>query len=447
MRQRFGPDCYERVDVGLVASKRQAALNMFNDKERGRFVFLIENRACHPSIKLSSVDTIIIFGSDWNPFIDLRSLQRIYIDSKFQQLKVFRFYSSFTVEEKVLILAKQDMTLESNIRNTNRITSHMLLMWGASYLFNKLDEFHGFAIPTICSSTSDLSLFDDVVSELLTQLPPGADTNNKNICSVILDMQTGTIYPKDVSLLGELEMQSTDEELPHVFWSKLLERRYPLWKYLSGSSQRARKKVQHFDEILKAPEGQNNEARRKRKKVSNTTVDPISTKTWLEDKRKVVASECEAKMPDSAMIAQGSSGSSLFCSKESPIFSVKEKKDSGVVWIDFNYLVALKFFISHLGITRLPANIYDWHGFNMRPICNLSGLPGTQMIQSDGRRKLFDAQKSLHLLLKPAISRLCETLQLPVCSSQICHLLPFVSNLLNLIHIDKIFFFLPFFYV
>ncbi|XXG89638.1 hypothetical protein AAC387_Pa12g1592 [Persea americana] len=369
LRQRFGPDCYERVDVGLVASKRQAALNMFNDKERGRFVFLIENRACHPSIKLSSVDTIIIFGSDWNPFIDLRSLQRIYIDSKFQQLKVFRFYSSFTVEEKVLILAKQDMTLESNIRNTNRITSHMLLMWGASYLFNKLDEFHGFAIPTICSSTSDLSLFDDVVSELLTQLPPGADTNNKNICSVILDMQTGTIYPKDVSLLGELEMQSTDEELPHVFWSKLLERRYPLWKYLSGSSQRARKKVQHFDEILKAPEGQNNEARRKRKKVSNTTVDPISTKAWLEDKRKVVASECEAKMPDSAMIAQGSSGSSLFCSKESPIFSVKEKKDSG--------------------------------------------LPGTQMIQSDGRRKLFDAQKSLHLLLKPAISRLCETLQLP----------------------------------
>lgn len=342
LRQRFGPDCYERVDVGLLSSKKQAALNMFNDKDRGRFVFLIENRACLPSIKLSSVDTIIIFGSDWNPFNDLRSLQKIYIESQFQQLKVFRFYSFCTVEEKVLILAKQDMTLESNLRNINRSTNNILLTWGASYLFNKLDEFHGGTIPTSGSSTSDLSLLDDVVSDLLTKLPHGSDTNNINNCSVISEVQqTGTVYPKNVSLLGELEMQSTEEELPHLFWSKLLEGRYPLWRYLSGSSQRSRKKVQHFDEILKVPEAQNNEARRKRKKVANTTVGPVTPKTWLEDKRKVVASEGEARTPDSAMITRGSSGSSLPCSKESPVFSLQVNKESGGVRIELNLALSV----------------------------------------------------------------------------------------------------------
>ncbi|KAK6936069.1 Zinc finger, PHD-finger [Dillenia turbinata] len=94
IRQRFGPDSYERVDgVGIVASKRQAALNRFNQKESGRFVFLLENRACLPSIKLSSVDSIIIYGSDLNPVNDLRGIQKIRIDSQFEQIKIFRLYT------------------------------------------------------------------------------------------------------------------------------------------------------------------------------------------------------------------------------------------------------------------------------------------------------------------------------------------------------------------
>ncbi|KAK3042547.1 hypothetical protein RJ639_001541 [Escallonia herrerae] len=36
LRQRFGPDSYERVDGCLIPSKKQAALNKFNDKKSGR---------------------------------------------------------------------------------------------------------------------------------------------------------------------------------------------------------------------------------------------------------------------------------------------------------------------------------------------------------------------------------------------------------------------------
>ena len=62
-------------------------LDLFN-KQSDKFVFLIESRACLRGIKLSSVDTIILFDSDWDPLNDLRTLQKINIDSQFEQLKL-----------------------------------------------------------------------------------------------------------------------------------------------------------------------------------------------------------------------------------------------------------------------------------------------------------------------------------------------------------------------
>lgn len=41
-------------------------------------------------------------------------------------------------------------------------------------------------------------------------------------------------------------------------------------------------------------------------------------------------------------------------------------------------------------------------------------IPESNMFESEERRKLLDAQKSLHLHLKPEISKLCGILQLSV---------------------------------
>ncbi|KAJ0623609.1 putative DNA helicase [Helianthus annuus] len=65
--QRFGENSYEHVDgVPTISSKKQAAINMFN-KDMTKFIFLLESRAFPQSIKLSSVDAIIIFDSELNP--------------------------------------------------------------------------------------------------------------------------------------------------------------------------------------------------------------------------------------------------------------------------------------------------------------------------------------------------------------------------------------------
>ncbi|KAI5444598.1 hypothetical protein KIW84_013021 [Lathyrus oleraceus] len=99
--QRFGNNFYVRYGRGYILSKKQAVLAAFNDRESGRFVFLIESNACIPIIKLSSVDTVILFDSGLDQQNDLKCLQKMSISSKFNKLTVLRLYLYLTVEEKV----------------------------------------------------------------------------------------------------------------------------------------------------------------------------------------------------------------------------------------------------------------------------------------------------------------------------------------------------------
>ncbi|KAK4419209.1 Helicase protein MOM1 [Sesamum alatum] len=59
IHEKFGKDSFVRISEGISRSKRRAALKTFNDKGSGRFVCLMETRACLPSIKLASIDTVI----------------------------------------------------------------------------------------------------------------------------------------------------------------------------------------------------------------------------------------------------------------------------------------------------------------------------------------------------------------------------------------------------
>lgn len=262
-------------------AKKLAALNMFNDKERGRFVFLIENRACLPSVKLSSVDVTIIYGSDWNPLNDLRALQKITIEPQHDRIVVFRLYTSFTVEERLLIFAKQEMLLENNIENISPSVCHSLLGWGALHLFRLLDEFHKLGNSSACPEGSDNTLLTDDVMEILTNL--SACDSSK--CSVIVKaQQCGASYSRSIILDGEREGASPLEKDSHSFWSNLLDGRYPLWRYISDPSNtfRSRRKVQNLDESAIQPEPEYDQLKKKKKKANNNNiVDAIPSESWL----------------------------------------------------------------------------------------------------------------------------------------------------------------------
>uniref|UniRef100_A0A251SJT8 Putative helicase n=2 Tax=Helianthus annuus TaxID=4232 RepID=A0A251SJT8_HELAN len=266
VRQRFGADSYERVDAGMMLSKKQVALSNFNNKETGRFIFLLEHRACLPSIKLSSIDTIIIFDSDWNPANDLRVLQRIAIDSQSEQILTFRLYTSLTLEEKILRLAEHNVTIDSKLQNISRSTSDKLLMGDAAYLFKKLDEFHN-----DLNVSSDECWWNELVEEFVDLL--SYKCNEKDAGKLKIT-RAKPICGKNVTVQNELDGE------PHTFWRKLLAGRDPCWKYLSRSTprQRSSKRPQYFEETSKKTNVINDDVGRKRKKTTNNIIEPEASK-------------------------------------------------------------------------------------------------------------------------------------------------------------------------
>ncbi|XP_062172135.1 helicase protein MOM1 [Alnus glutinosa] len=364
LRQRFGPDSYERVEMGIHPSKKAAALNKFNNKECGRFVFLLEFRACLPSIKLSSVDTVIIFDSDWTPMNNLKALQKITLDSQLEQIKLFRLYSSFTVEENVLILAKQNKISDS-LQNIIQSTCHMLLMLGVSHLFDHLDKFHSANAPAPSASTvSGRSLLKDVVQEFLSILQNDEDTGTTNSSMILRVEQVGGTYSTS-SLPGERTVPLLDEAQPHIFWTKLLEGKHLQWKYPFGSSQRNRKRVYH--ELPKRPEVENDQVVKKRKKVLNSNVDPPSLKPGLEE--RIISGDNEG----ADTVTQS--------------------------------------------LCRSTALVNDSLHAQLAPttprlVNSISELLEGNMVESEDRRKLRNEQESLHLLLKPQIEKVCQILKL-----------------------------------
>ncbi|KAL0414342.1 UNVERIFIED_CONTAM: Helicase protein MOM1 [Sesamum radiatum] len=269
---------YERVDAGVILSKKQAAVNRFNKKETGQFVFLLDNRACSSVIKLSSLDIVVIYDSGWNPANDLRALQKISIDSKVEQIKVFRLYSSFTVEERPLLLAKQNLHLDNNLENFSWATSNSLLSWGALHLFNKLEEYHADSNSTSALNfSSEHLLLNEVTKEFQAILSESREDTDSNAVISKVKLGVGS-YSSDIPLIGEAQIQLKDGEEPHVFWKNLLDGKTPQWKHLRGPCPRNRKRVHYLDGSPRKPEIEKVDVVKKRKKLVNENLDPTLVK-------------------------------------------------------------------------------------------------------------------------------------------------------------------------
>ncbi|KAL7615548.1 hypothetical protein Lser_V15G02487 [Lactuca serriola] len=239
VHQRFGEDSYERVDGARMAQKsKQAAFNSFNNNPN-KFIFLLE-RSSQPSIKLSSVDIVIIFDSDLNPANDIRKLS-IDSDSQQKQTMIFRLYSKNTLEEKILKLAQQNVAVDSK---RSRLTCDALLMWGAKDLFQNLEKFHGESGKDISSQGN---LLKDVMEEFLYILS-NKGKNKDGEKSIITKVQTCGYYGNRNMPCGEIKNQLPDGEQPHVFWRNLLEGKYPQWKFVHVSTSRQRKRTHYYGE-------------------------------------------------------------------------------------------------------------------------------------------------------------------------------------------------------
>ncbi|KAJ8751378.1 hypothetical protein K2173_016575 [Erythroxylum novogranatense] len=364
VRQRFGVDSYERIDAFITPAKKQVKVHNFNNKQ-GMFILLLETRACSPTIKVSSVNTVIIYGSDWSPMNDLRNLQKITIEMQREQIKVFRLYSLYTVEEKALILGKQGKKLDSILQNMNSSTIHMLLIWGSSYLFENLANFHG------GSPLFENSLLD-VTRELSVIISGNTENGTDNLSQILKVKQKQGSYSVNFPLPGELKVQLMGEDPPHIFWKKLLEGKEPRWKYSSVSTQRIRKRSQLFD-LQQEIDIEGNKIPKKCKKLPTTSDHAPRAKSAVND------GDIAAKNREGTIGVPAQSLSDVLPESNSQPTALHSNYTNSSVFLS-----------------------------NKSP-----EMPKANMNEFNDRTNVHNAQKSLHLQLKPEIAKLCGILQLP----------------------------------
>ncbi|KAJ0627579.1 putative DNA helicase [Helianthus annuus] len=196
------------VDVGVEASGKLRFLDRVLpeiQKQQWKVLILFQ------SIKLSSVDAIIIFDSELNPSNDLKSLQKLSIGSQSEQIMVFRLYSLSTVEEKILKLAEINVVLDVKSQSL-RSNYDALLVWGASDLFDKLTKFHS---QTVVNISSEESFLKDVVEDFLYILSHKCKSNDTTSKSIITRVQNTLLH-------AEVKTHLPDGDQQYIFWKKTI---------------------------------------------------------------------------------------------------------------------------------------------------------------------------------------------------------------------------------
>ena len=91
---------YVRLDGTTSATERGKRVDQFN-KKPSVFLFLLSTRAGGVGINLVSASKVVIFEPSWNPANDMQAMDRSFRIGQRQDVHVYRFVASNTVEEKI----------------------------------------------------------------------------------------------------------------------------------------------------------------------------------------------------------------------------------------------------------------------------------------------------------------------------------------------------------
>jgi SWI/SNF-related matrix-associated actin-dependent regulator of chromatin subfamily A member 5 len=72
-------------------------------------------------INLATADTVILYDSDWNPQVDLQAIDRAHRIGQTKSVRVFRFITEGTVEEKIVERADRKLFLDAAVIQQGRL--------------------------------------------------------------------------------------------------------------------------------------------------------------------------------------------------------------------------------------------------------------------------------------------------------------------------------------
>ncbi|KAK0167266.1 hypothetical protein PV327_004688 [Microctonus hyperodae] len=112
---------YCRLDGNTAHEDRQRQINEYNAPNSDKFIFMLSTRAGGLGINLATADVVIIYDSDWNPQMDLQAMDRAHRIGQQKQVRVFRFITENTVEEKIVERAEVKLRLDKLVIQQGRL--------------------------------------------------------------------------------------------------------------------------------------------------------------------------------------------------------------------------------------------------------------------------------------------------------------------------------------
>nr|CCA22100.1 Putative SWI/SNF related putative [Albugo laibachii Nc14] len=137
---------YCRLDGQTKGEERDIMMEEFNSPGSTTFCFLLSTRAGGLGINLATADIVILYDSDWNPQVDLQAMDRAHRIGQTKTVRVFRFISDGTVEEKIVERAERKLYLDAAIIQQGRLAQQnrklskdelmTMVRFGADEIFN-----------------------------------------------------------------------------------------------------------------------------------------------------------------------------------------------------------------------------------------------------------------------------------------------------------------------
>ena len=154
---------YCRIDGNTKSVDRDAAMDAFNEDGSEKFVFLLSTRAGGLGINLYTADVVVLYDSDWNPQMDLQAMDRAHRIGQKKQVRVFRFITENTVEEKIIERAERKLYLDAVVVQQGRLAEK-----NASLSKDELMSMVRFGADQIFRS-KDATLTDDDIDAILAR--------------------------------------------------------------------------------------------------------------------------------------------------------------------------------------------------------------------------------------------------------------------------------------
>ena len=110
-----------RIDGNTSGEDRDEAMETFNAPGSKKFVFLLSTRAGGLGINLATADVVVLYDSDWNPQADLQAMDRAHRIGQTKPVRVFRFVTESTVEEKIVERAERKLYLDAVVIQQGRL--------------------------------------------------------------------------------------------------------------------------------------------------------------------------------------------------------------------------------------------------------------------------------------------------------------------------------------